>query len=64
MVETQKSKANLKRKRKTDTTGKKETNYTIVNNFPEYDPKNAQYIEQQLFGIFKKYEKKEPPKNT
>ena len=57
MVETVKSKDKLKRKKKTDTTRKKETNYTIINNYPEYDPKNAQYIEQQLFEIFKKYEK-------
>ena len=51
MVETRKPKANLKRKKKHEIT------YEVINNFPDYDPKNAQRIEQQLFEIFIKYEK-------
>jgi len=59
MVETRKSKANLKRKKHVDAATGKKTNYEIIHNFPEYDSKNAQYIEKQLFEIFKKYEKRD-----
>lgn len=60
MVETRKPKAHLKRKKKTDNSkNQNRITYEVINNFPEYDPKNAQRIEQQLFEIFIKYEKQD-----
>jgi len=59
MVETRKSKANLKRKKHTDTICEDKMQFRVINLHPDKDSKSSKNIEKQLFEIFKKYEKQD-----
>ena len=59
MIESEKSKTNLKRKIHIDTISKDKMHFRVVNHYPEIDFKISKNIENNLFKIFKKYEHKD-----